>query len=255
MRYMVLVAAMLLLLPACADETPDKLTTDQFEWEGHSMPYALYAPAAPAENLPMIVFLHGSHGRGDDISRAIDHGFPRFLAKGELGVVPAWVLVPQLPEQAEGWYQYEAQVIALIQAVCEQTHADTSRISLTGHSMGGIGTWDLAMLHPDMFCCIAPISGKLTATEEQLQILSMFPTRAFVGDADIKELLQKNHLALMDALDALNSDFEFAIVEHANHSQVAQRVYTAFSSADEAEAQAMAEMPALLVWLLSHSAP
>ena len=88
----------------------------------------------------MIVFLHGSHGRGNDIDLAIDHGFPRFLLNGELGDVPALVLIPQLPEQAQGWYQYDAHVMALIQNICEQYPVDTSRISLTGYSMGGIGT-------------------------------------------------------------------------------------------------------------------
>ncbi len=36
---------------------------------------------------------------------------------------------------------------------------DPNRIYLMGHSMGGYGTWSIAMAHPDVFAAIGPISG------------------------------------------------------------------------------------------------
>jgi predicted peptidase len=36
---------------------------------------------------------------------------------------------------------------------------DPSRIYLMGHSMGGYGTWSIAMAHPDIFAALGPISG------------------------------------------------------------------------------------------------
>ena len=36
---------------------------------------------------------------------------------------------------------------------------DAQRIYLTGNSMGGYGTWSLAMAYPQLFAAIAPICG------------------------------------------------------------------------------------------------
>ena len=37
-----------------------------------------------------------------------------------------------------------------------------SRIFLTGHSMGGFGTWSTACKYPDKFNAIAPVSGDVS---------------------------------------------------------------------------------------------
>ncbi len=36
---------------------------------------------------------------------------------------------------------------------------DTNRVYLTGHSMGGHGTWHIALAHPDLFAAAAPLAG------------------------------------------------------------------------------------------------
>jgi len=36
---------------------------------------------------------------------------------------------------------------------------DSDRVYLSGHSMGGYGTWSVAINHPDLFAAAAPISG------------------------------------------------------------------------------------------------
>lgn len=41
-----------------------------------------------------------------------------------------------------------------------QYRIDTNRIYLTGLSLGGSGTWYLAMKHPSTFAAIAPMCGK-----------------------------------------------------------------------------------------------
>lgn len=57
----------------------------------------------------------------------------------------------------EEWGQWDAfEVLALAQA---RYHPDQSRIYLTGHSMGGHGTWQLGALFPDRFAAIGPSAG------------------------------------------------------------------------------------------------
>jgi dienelactone hydrolase len=57
----------------------------------------------------------------------------------------------------EDWGRMDAlEVLALTQ---KSLAIDTSRIYLTGHSMGGHGTWHLGALYPDRFAAIAPSAG------------------------------------------------------------------------------------------------
>ena len=47
----------------------------------------------------------------------------------------------------------------LVDEIIKKYEVDTSRIYLTGLSMGGFGTWSLASMHPERFAAIAPICG------------------------------------------------------------------------------------------------
>jgi dienelactone hydrolase len=43
--------------------------------------------------------------------------------------------------------------------IMERYPIDPDRVCLTGHSMGGHGTWHVGLTHPDLFCCAAPGAG------------------------------------------------------------------------------------------------
>ena len=61
----------------------------------------------------------------------------------------------------EDWGRQDAmEVLALAQA---EWRPDPSRIYLTGHSMGGHGTWHLGILDPDRWAAIAPSAGWATS--------------------------------------------------------------------------------------------
>ncbi|HEX5944473.1 MAG TPA: alpha/beta hydrolase-fold protein [Anaerolineales bacterium] len=49
--------------------------------------------------------------------------------------------------------------MTLIQHLQEHYPIDPTRISVTGMSMGGTGTWHLAVTHPNRFAAIAPVCG------------------------------------------------------------------------------------------------
>ncbi|MBZ0268014.1 prolyl oligopeptidase family serine peptidase, partial [bacterium] len=57
----------------------------------------------------------------------------------------------------EGWGRLDAlEVLALGMA---REDVDPDRVVLTGHSMGGHGSWHIGTLHPDRFAAIAPSAG------------------------------------------------------------------------------------------------
>ena len=60
--------------------------------------YWLYTPEKPTEGMPLIVYLRGANGKGEDLNLVVaNEDFPKYLQSGELGNVQAYVLIPQLP--------------------------------------------------------------------------------------------------------------------------------------------------------------
>ena len=50
-------------------------------------------------------------------------------------------------------------IIEFIEQLKEEFPVDADRVSLTGLSMGGYGTWFTAMAKPELFSAIAPVCG------------------------------------------------------------------------------------------------
>lgn len=116
-----------------------------------SMPYG-----APLSELPLLVYLHGAGERGTNLSHLTRHAIPRLIAEGR--EYPAVILCPQCPAEFV-WDNIVDRVKALIDGVAAQYNIGKDRICLTGSSMGGYGTWMLAMTYPNYFSAIAPVSG------------------------------------------------------------------------------------------------
>src|SRR5690554_724174 len=75
--------------------------------------YLLYLPEGHAErdDWPLVVFLHGSGERGEDLDLVRKQGLPRLLDEGLS--FPAVVLAPQCPE-GQHWTQQMLTIGALI---------------------------------------------------------------------------------------------------------------------------------------------
>ena len=187
--------------------------------------YLLYTPENESENLPLLVYLHGGHGKGSDLSVLLDtDGFPKYLADGELGTIPAYVLVPQLPASEKGWLSVSDAVMALIRSICEEKTIDRSRIALTGHSMGGTGTWDLALAYPDVFSRIAPMSGSVKTTADTLKTLKNMPIWAFVGEDDVVVKPESTE-TFIESVSKQNPDARVTVFEDTDHVGVLQRAW------------------------------
>jgi predicted peptidase len=53
----------------------------------------------------------------------------------------------------------EADVLDVLAEVQRDYNVDPTRIYLMGHSMGGFGSWSIAMNHPEKFAALGPIAG------------------------------------------------------------------------------------------------
>jgi predicted peptidase len=161
--------------------------------------YRLLAPAAPVagERYPLVVFLHGAGERGRDNDKQLKY-LPTWMAEPALRERhPCFLLAPQCRE-GERWVDVSwadkkslpqgppttdmLAAIAAIQAVSSREAVDPARIYLTGLSMGGYGTWDLAARQPERFAAILPICGG--GDEATAPRLAKLPIWCFHGDAD-----------------------------------------------------------------------
>lgn len=121
--------------------------------------YLLHLPAAygddPEARWPLILYLHGGSLRGANVDTVRVWGVPG-VAESDPDF-PFIVVAPQTP-RGTLWTDTDA-LIALLDDVSARYAVDAQRIYLTGHSMGGNGTWYLAYKHPDRFAAIAPMSA------------------------------------------------------------------------------------------------
>ena len=115
-----------------------------------SLPEQYYEDSA--RRWPLLLFLHGSSESGLDIEKVKTHGPPKLIARGKK--FPFINVSPQ-SDVPSGWDV--DQLFNLLQHVKKAYRVDRDRIYLTGLSMGGFGTWALAMKYPEEFAAIAPI--------------------------------------------------------------------------------------------------
>lgn len=111
-----------------------------------------------SQQWPVILSLHGSGERGTDDIAQLNVGLgPAIRAHPER--FPAIAVFPQIPHHAR-WLDAGADIAmrALDSAMAAQ-NGDPSRVYLTGLSLGGYGTWHLALAHPQRFAALVPVCG------------------------------------------------------------------------------------------------
>lgn len=168
MRYVLVLALSLILSSAVFARKQETGFLDRaVSVNGTSYKYQVFLPESWSANKkwPIILFLHGAGERGSDgliqtqvgIATAIRINRSRF---------PAVVVIPQCVK--DGWWtqtEMEAQALAALSAATKEFKGDTKRTYLTGLSMGGYGSWDLAVKYPGKFAAIVPICGGLVLPE------------------------------------------------------------------------------------------
>jgi poly(3-hydroxybutyrate) depolymerase/prenyltransferase beta subunit len=145
--------------------------------------YTVYVPEGydGTKSYPVVLFLHGAGERGQDGVAPAQVGIGTAIF-GRPGGIPAIVIFPQARQT---WAAGSADSNAAVQAlddVMTQYKCDPKRVILTGLSMGGHGSWDLAAKEPERFSAVVPIcGGGRPASAERLRSI---PVWSFCGDAD-----------------------------------------------------------------------
>jgi len=137
---------------------------DKFEARTHKsdwvMPYRLFRPEAARGKVPLVVYLHGNGGLGDDNLKQLAFGnilgTRVWLLPENQKRFPCYVLAPQTDR---GWIKYDFSqepanelpgfgdgarlALEIVEALRREFAIDERRIYVAGNSMGGAGVWNI----------------------------------------------------------------------------------------------------------------
>jgi predicted peptidase len=193
--------------------------------KGERMPYRLFTPARlePGRRYPLVVFLHGAGGSGADNAKQLQganvFGALVWTLPENQARHPAFVLAPQsdvnwactlfdpknppktladirfCPPEALGIGARLA--FEIIDGLLGTLPIDAARIYVTGHSMGGAGTWHMIAHRPRFFAAAVPVCGHpLPATAVAVKDV---PIWNFHGEADDVEPVKTSRV-MIDAI-------------------------------------------------------
>jgi len=182
--------------------------------EGRTRQYCVFLPMnyTPTRKWPAIMFLHGVGEAGHDLHGPMRVGLAPFVADRK-DDFPFIVIIPQ---SSGGWAPDSDNatdaIAALLQA--EKDYAiDPDRVSLTGLSTGGYGTFAIGAKYNHLFAALAP----------------MCPSGADGGDGDV--LGRMNIWAFENAADPFVTPMSMAITLgsiKSNGGTLKHTVYPAF---------------------------
>lgn len=153
-------------------QTPGIIVKTMDYKAGNIDDYLLYTPDTYNEKKsykwPVVIFLHGVGEIGADVNVLRKVGLPK--------VVTGKQFVMIAPQCTASWWNTDV-LQQLYKEVLKKYHVDSSRVYLTGLSMGGFGTWNWAQSSPEKFAAIVPICG--VGTPSQACVLKKMPIWAF----------------------------------------------------------------------------
>jgi len=211
--------------------------------------YLLFLPkdysGKAAKRWPLLLFLHGAGERGTDVWRANIHGPIKYAA--EHPDFPFILVSPLCPED-QTWSN--ELLLPLLEQISNQYKVDARRVYLTGLSMGGYGTWTLAVAAPERFAAVAPICGggdalplllaakgfSSPAKKQALQSLSIW---AFHGGKDTVVPLSESERMVKAAKDLGAQEVKLTVYPEATHNSWAETY----------------NKPKLYEWFLQHVKP
>ena len=176
--------------------------------------YLLYIPEdyskETAKKWPLVLFLHGSGERGEDVEIVATHGIPKLAEERKF---PFIALSPQCPTNSNWEIQTDA-LITLLKETFNSFSIDKDRVYLTGMSMGGFGTWSLSLQFPELFAAIVPMCGGGVPVDAWK--IKDIPVWAFHGAKD-KDVLVEETEKMVQALKDINGNVKCTIYPEVTH--------------------------------------
>jgi len=181
--------------------------------------YISYTPKEYNNNTlkkwPLIIYLHGGSSRGTDTIKLYCCGIPDQIWRGR--EFPFIIVAPQCPIHqrwsTDNWFEN------FYEEVTTKYRVDTNKVYLTGVSLGGSGTWYLAIKYPEKFAAIAPMSGftrHIDYIMKNTDKLIDIPIWAFHGKLDKVAQFEDTEW-IVNRLEGKNKDLKFTAEPGVGH--------------------------------------
>ncbi|MGW8256228.1 MAG: carboxylesterase family protein [Thermoguttaceae bacterium] len=131
---------------------------------GKELQYGLYTPINydPTQDYPLVLYLHGAGPT--QVYTGIYSDVPAHVQSSAYN---GFLFAPLAPASDYSWFSYDdapSVGIRMVLSVLSQLEnefpsIDTTRLYVTGPSMGGGGTWDIIWRRPGMFAAAVPVCG------------------------------------------------------------------------------------------------
>ncbi|MHC4982646.1 MAG: carboxylesterase family protein [Planctomycetota bacterium] len=213
--------------------------------KGAKMPYRFFAPKIreDGKTYPLVVYLHGSAGRGSDNTKQVTGGNTWgsriWLLPENQKAFPCFVVAPQSSSEGAAWTKEKLAVLkTLLDQIVKEFSIDKSRIYVTGQSMGGSGAWFALTTYPEFFAAGVPICGG--------------------GNADMARVIAEHDIgvwAFHGARDSVAPESESREMIEAIRKAGGNPRYTVYPDEGHASWMGAYTESQLLPWLFSHKKP
>lgn len=200
----------------------------RFETEdgNNYMEYYLYVPNNPQINMPIVVFLHGA-GEIGRVDLLENYGIVSVVNELYGDNFPFLLLLPCTHMSSWTTGSVSRTLIALIDTIVDDYEADASRVCITGHSLGSVGTWKMVSLYSDYFSAAVPISCGIDESIN-FQNCAKVPIIAYAGTIgnDEKNYNPAMH-ALVSKINEAGGNAQMRVIDGADHEDMVTAPYTA----------------------------
>lgn len=179
-------------------------------------PYRLFVPGRydATKPAPLVVALHGMGGDENSMFDLYSAG----LIKRE-GEKRGFFVVAPKGRGPASMYRGDAEkdVLDVIGEVRRDYAIDAGRIYVMGHSMGGFGSWSIAMNHPDLFAALGPVAGG--GNPSRLPGIKHVPQFVVHGDNDRTVPVTQSR-NMVEAARKAGATVEYVEVPGGNHVDI-----------------------------------
>jgi predicted esterase len=179
-------------------------------------PYRVFVPSTydGKKAFPLIIALHGM---GGDENSYFD-GYANGAFKTEAEQRGYLVACPKGREPASMYVgSAERDVLDVMAEMQRSYRIDPARIYMTGHSMGGFGTWSIAVNHPQLFAALAPVAGGGNVLD--VKKIAHIPQIVVHGDDDRTVPVARSR-TMVNAAKAAGANVKYIEVPKGNHVDI-----------------------------------
>ena len=258
MRQLALLLCLMTVSLAGHAGEPARFVERSLELHGATYRYRVFVPDGwtAERSWPVVLFLHGSGERGSDNRAQLSQGLPPWL-KEHGGNFPAVVVIPQAPDGRRWNGEIEQMALKALNDSIGEWHGDRRRLYLTGLSMGGYGSWQIALDHPGMFAAAAIICGGIRHPNDNADL----SVQGVPAETDDPYAWAAAHIGTLPAwifhgaLDDVVPPAESRRMHAALQARGAEVRYTEFPGVNHGSWQAAYATKTLWPWLLAHRLP